>query len=196
MVHDRDQLRKTILGRRDLLPPAERREKSRAVAQRLWALPAFDRSANLLAYVNFRSEVETLPIIGQCLARGKEICVPLTLTRERRLAIYRLTDPESDLIPGYCDIPEPDPARLEPVDPHTIDAVLVPGSVFDVQGGRLGYGGGYYDRFFANEAPQAVRIGIAYDLQVVAAVPLEPHDQKLDYLVTETRTIAMKGATP
>jgi 5-formyltetrahydrofolate cyclo-ligase len=65
----------------------------------------------------------------------------------------------------------------------------MPGSVFDLRGGRLGYGGGFYDRFLQTAAPQALRIGLAYDLQVVAAVPLQRHDQQLDYLVTETRTI-------
>lgn len=192
---ERAALRKEVLAARDGLLPQTRTEKSRAIADRLRGLPDFARAACILFYVNFRSEVETLPLIGECLDRGKEICVPLTIMADHRLEAYALGDPGLDLVPGYCNIPEP--ARgLSRVDPARIDVVIVPGSVFDAGGGRLGYGGGYYDRFLANEAPHALRIGIAFDLQVIDAVPVEPHDQRLHYLVTETRTIHTGNRTP
>lgn len=186
----RNSLRRKILAQRDSLSQVERQQKSQAIHELLWTLPTFCNAATLLAYVNFRSEVETLPLITAWLARGRELCVPLTDPGSHRLIPYLLTDPVCQLRPGYCGIPEPDPARCQAIDPARIDAVLVPGSVFDRQGGRLGYGGGYYDRFLADEAPQAVRIGIAFELQVVAAVPLLPHDQPLQFLVTETGVAA------
>ncbi len=188
---DRQQLRKTILAARNALAKAERAAKSRAIAQRLWQLDAFANARLPFIYVHFRSEVETVGLIRQCLERGKEVAVPLTLTAEKRLDAYLVKDPCHDLRAGYCGIPEPDPERLPRVPPDRIDVVVLPGSVFDARGGRLGYGGGYYDRFLDQEAPQALRIGLAYEMQLVAAVPLAPHDQRLDYLVTEERLITV-----
>jgi 5-formyltetrahydrofolate cyclo-ligase len=78
------------------------------------------------------------------------------------------------------------------VDPASIDTVLIPGSVFDVTGGRLGYGGGFYDRFLSNSAPQATRIGLAFSRQLVDRVPMEPHDQYMDFLVTEEQIFDCK----
>jgi len=139
--------------------------------------------------------VETLPLIAHCLKKGVIVSVPLTLAGDHRLIPYAITDPNRDLAPGYCGIPEP-LKTLPLVNPASIEIVVAPGSVFDAQGGRLGYGGGYYDRFLHTAAPQALRIGLAFDLQVVEAVPLESHDEQLDYLITETRTIRFGRKTP
>jgi 5-formyltetrahydrofolate cyclo-ligase len=182
---ERQELRRRILARRDNLPASDRQRKSLAAADRLWQLDRLSLIHTLFIYVSFRSELETLPLIRRLLSAGKQVAVPLTRTSPPRLEAFLLGDPDRDLRPGYCSIPEPDPARLLRVEPATIEAVILPGSVFDRQGGRLGYGGGYYDRFLATAAPAALRIGLAFELQVVAAVPLEPHDERLDLLVTE-----------
>lgn len=185
----RQQLRRRILVRRDGLTPDERRGKSAMVVNNLWQLDEFANTATLFIYVNFRSEVETLPLIRQCLARGMRVAVPLTDTDNSCLAAVAITDPDRDLRPGYCGILEPAYRRRQAVDPKEIETIILPGSVFDVAGGRLGYGGGYYDRFIADSAPRALRIGIAFEQQVVANVPLLPHDQRLHILVTEERII-------
>ena len=70
-----------------------------------------------------------------------------------------------------------------------VEVIVLPGSVFDEQGGRLGYGGGYYDRFIALQAPQAKRIGLAFEMQIEKQLPLQPHDQKLHLIITEKRII-------
>ena len=190
---DRQTLRKTILAIRDALPEAGRKAKSRAIAEHLWQIAPFADCRAPFIYVHFRSEVATTGLIRQCLVHDKEVSVPLTLTREKRLDPYLITDPAQQLTSGYCNIPEPDPKKAGLFDARRIDVVVLPGSVFDAKGGRLGYGGGYYDRFLTDQAPQALRIGIAYELQVVASVPLLPHDQRLDYLVTEERIIRIKA---
>ena len=195
MRETRTALRAGIMAARDSLSPEERQRKSLAITERLLALPEFAAARHVFAYVSFRSEVETLNLIVHCLDKGVTVSVPLTLPAERRLLPYAITDPVRDLVPGYCSIPEP-MQTLPLVDPDTIEVVVTPGSVFDAQGGRLGYGGGYYDRFLHTAAPQALRIGLAFDLQVVATVPLESHDEQLDYLITETRTIRFGRKTP
>ncbi len=181
----RHTLRQQILNKRDKLPATTRATASKLILQNLWQIPATKEAATIMLYVNFRSEVETMDLFKQCRTQNIRTAAPLTLTRDHRLVPYLITRPDDDLIPGYCQIPEPDSKKLSAIAPDKLDIVLIPGSVFDRQGGRLGYGGGYYDRFLANQAPQALRIGLAYETQVVNKVPTMAHDIPLQYLITE-----------
>jgi len=187
--NDRHQLRTNILAQRDRLTKTERRSKSEKIAENFWQTKEAVGAACVFIYANFRSEVETVGLIRQCLAREKMVAVPYTDVKKKALLPFRINNPVKDLRPGYCAIPEPDPDRATLVSPEKIDIAVMPGSVFDIYGGRLGYGGGYYDRFLANAAPQALRIGLAFELQLVARVPLEPHDQSLNILITEKRIV-------
>ena len=187
--NDRQRLRAAILAQRDRLPRAERSRKSEKIAENFWQLPEAAAAGCIFTYVNFRSEVETLGLIMQCLVRNKVVAVPLTDVRQKALIPFRIVDPARDLKPGYCSIPEPDPLRAVKIAAEKIDIVIMPGSVFDSNGGRLGYGGGYYDRFLQNDAPRARRIALAFEMQLVEKVPLEPHDQPLDILITEKRVV-------
>lgn len=188
-IHEtRAALRKLVLSKRDKQQPSDRQAKSIKAHELLLQVEEFQRANNLFCYVSYRSELETHAIIKECLAQGYKISVPLTLPGQG-LEAYEIADPVHDLAPGYCSIPEPIVARTKKSDPGSIDVVLLPGSVFDLKGGRLGYGGGYYDRFLAQNAPKALRIGLAFEFQVVDLVPTMAHDQPLDYLVTEDRII-------
>ena len=195
MQTDRAALRAKILAQRDQLPPELRQEKSRAIISSLLELPAFRHAGLVMAYVGFRSEVETWPLLLACLSMGKQLAVPRTVVTAKRLTPCLITDPSQDLASGYCGIQEPLPTMPE-ADSRAIELVIVPGSVFDAEGGRMGYGGGYYDRFLLNDAPQAIRIGLAFDLQLVERAPLEPHDQRMHYLITESCTITIGRPTP
>ncbi|NOQ46353.1 MAG: 5-formyltetrahydrofolate cyclo-ligase [Desulfobulbaceae bacterium] len=182
-------IRREFLVRRDQLSKQEQALKSKEIRSRLVSLPVIDQARCLFIYVGFRSEVRTVGFINNCIAIGKKVCVPLTLVESSSLLAVHVTDPDMQLQPGYCSIPEPtgEWARANKVNPREIDVVLVPGSVFDRKGGRMGYGGGYYDRFLSREAPRATRVGLAYELQIVEQLLLEPHDQKMDIIVTENK---------
>jgi len=193
MDEDRQDLRKRILAARDRLSVYDRHEKSKSVMHNFWSLPEMREWSTLFIYVNFRSEIETLELIRRCLNQGIRVAVPLVDAKAVRMIPLLINDPEQDLVPGYYDIPEPDPTKTTQVDAGEIDAAVIPGSVFDIYGGRLGYGGGYYDRFLVNDAPQAKRIGFAFEMQVVEKVPVEPHDQPLDILITEKRIVNMSN---
>jgi len=186
-MDDRNTLRKNKLAARDQVEPVLRKEKSRQIHVLLAGHPVVTGADHLFVYVHFRSEVQTMDLINQLIASGKTVSVPVTLLEESRLLAVQLTDPASQLAPGCYGIPEPTPARIAEaaVDPATIDTVLIPGSVFDPAGGRLGYGGGFYDRFLTEAAPLAARVGLAFELQLVEQVPMESHDQYMDILVTE-----------
>ena len=191
----KNTVRDTILARRDQLSLLEQTEKSKKIIASLEELPEVQQAQTLFVYVHFRSEVQTLPFIRRSIRAGKTVTVPLTLVQEKKLPAVRITDPDSELRPGYCGIPEPDPKLVQTgeTDPGTIDVVIVPGSVFDRRGGRLGYGGGYYDRFLVHAAPRATRVALAYELQVVDTLELQPHDQLMDRLITEENTYSWTG---
>ncbi|MEN8199010.1 MAG: 5-formyltetrahydrofolate cyclo-ligase [Thermodesulfobacteriota bacterium] len=188
---DAQTLRKERLARRDALSDAEREDRSRLICERLIQLPQFQEASCVFIYVHFRSEVATNLLIDHLLERGSEVVVPVTLVAERDLLPVAITRPEEELAPGYCSIPEPIVAIRErqQVSPVDIDLVILPGSVFDERGGRMGYGGGYYDRFVSDKAPQALRMGLAYELQVLERAPLQEHDELLDLITTEKRII-------
>lgn len=192
MNEDRQALRQKILGARDGLSDKERHAKSIAAMHNFLSLPEMQQWSTLFIYVNFRSEVETLELIKRCINQGMQVAVPLVDASAVRMIPMLIKDPEHDLVPGYYNIPEPDPRKSRRLDAGEIEAAVIPGSVFDIHGGRLGYGGGYYDRFLLHDAPQARRIGLAFELQVVYKVPLEPHDQPLDILITEKRIVNIR----
>ncbi len=188
LPEERKALRRRILALRDAMPAAERAARSAAIAAALESLPEVAAAGVLLAFAAFRSEPATMPSIHRWLAAGKTVAVPRTVPGSH-IEPRVITDPGNQLAPGFCGIPEPVAEKTAGIDPQDIAAVIVPGSVFDPGGGRLGYGGGYYDKFLAHQAPGAVRIAIAFDLQVVERVPLLPHDQPVDILVTESRVV-------
>ncbi len=187
---DSNQLRKDILAARNKLSRAEIESKSTAIQQRLLALEQIKNHQSIFVYVSFRSEVATLTLIDTLIAMGKTVVVPITRVQEKRLDAIHITNRLKDLIPGYCNIPEPteELCRTGEVAPEQIETILLPGSVFDKRGGRFGYGGGYYDRFLA-KVPTATRIGLAFDLQIIDKAPLQEHDEILDMVVTESRVI-------
>lgn len=187
---DSTQLRKKILTERNRLTAQEIETKSHAVQKRLLALEEIRNRQLIFVYVSFRSEVATLSLIDTLIDMGKTVIVPITRVREKRLDAIHITNRLTDLEPGYCDIPEPIEALCisRSIAPEEIETILLPGSVFDMRGGRFGYGGGYYDRFL-DKVPTATRIGLAFDLQIIEKAPLQAHDEILDMVVTESRVI-------
>lgn len=189
-----DKVRRNIIAARDRLTSQELEARSREIMAALFRLPEFMAARTVMFYASFRSEVRTPAAIEKSLAVGKRVAIPLSQPDERLLLPYLISDPFRQLKPGYCSIPEPDPAAAIAVEAGAIDVVIVPGSVFDRGGGRLGYGGGFYDRFLAGAAKGAFRVAVAFDLQVVAEeLLLAPHDQKMDCLVTDKELLRFKS---
>ncbi len=178
-------LRKEILNRRAGLDRAEHSRLSRAITGNLLNLPEFGGARCVLAYLSFGSEFDTGPFVSALLSRGCALVLPrIDLTR-RSLTLYRVDDPDLETLPGVWGIREPDPQRCHPADAAEIDAVLVPGVAFTPSGGRLGYGGGFYDALIRGWRNHAPLIAPAFQLQVVDDLPLGPDDEPIDAVVTE-----------
>ncbi|MQL50706.1 5-formyltetrahydrofolate cyclo-ligase [Desulfofundulus thermobenzoicus] len=183
------ELRKDVLKARGSLSPVEVAEKSKRILTRVLSLEEFHRAKTLMAYVDFRNEVKTGDLIVESMARGKRVAVPLTDVAGKRLVPSLLLDFPGDLAPGTWGILEPRPECLRPLEPQELDLVVVPGVAFDRQGNRLGYGGGFYDRFLPQTGPDTVWLAPAFEVQVVPEVYHGPHDCPVHILVTEERVV-------
>jgi len=128
-------------------------------------------------------------MIRRALSEGKRVCVPCTNMDDKSMVASQILDLEDDLCLGNYEILEPRCDCLRPVPPGEIDVVLMPGVAFDPTGGRLGYGGGYYDRFLEKCAPRCLLLAVAFELQVVDHVPCADHDRHVHKIVTEKRII-------
>jgi 5-formyltetrahydrofolate cyclo-ligase len=161
---------------------------SRAITARLLILPELELARCVLAYLSFGSEFDTTEFVRTLQSRGCALVLPRIDLARRNLSLYRVSDPELDTMPGVWGIREPDPERCIPADLGEIHAVLVPGVAFTPVGGRLGYGGGFYDRLIRDWHSPVHLIAAAFELQVVQDLPLGPDDQLVHAVVTEART--------
>lgn len=139
-----------------------------------------------MAYAGFGSELQTGEFLRSVLEQGKTLVLPRVNRHERRLDLYEIQDLECDLKPGTWGILEPDLRACPEVAPDAIDFVLVPGIAFDPEGGRLGYGGGYYDKLLGEGFPTLPPlVAGAFEVQMVEAIPLQEHDVRVGRIVTE-----------
>lgn len=189
MTASKTTIRKHALERRDLIAPAEAHEAADAIKAAALALVgrvAGDARPAVSLYWPIRSEVNTRPLIEALRAQGFPVLLP-AMTAVRQPLRFRDFEPGDELEKGPFGLSEPSPGR--PEGRPTI--VFAPLAAFDRRGIRLGYGGGIYDatlRALRAEGP-VTAIGLAYALQECEAVPSEPHDQRLDFIITERETI-------
>ena len=155
------------------------------------ALPLWREARVLHTYVGaVEGEVGTREVARRALAEGKTVACPRVRWSPRGLDSYAIRSLD-DLVEGRRGLWEPDPARSAPVSDAELDLVLVPGLAFDRSGWRIGFGAGLYDRFLAGvDAP---RVGLAFSLQIQSSLPVEPHDEPVDWIVTEGETIACRA---
>jgi 5-formyltetrahydrofolate cyclo-ligase len=153
------------------------------------ALPGYADAHTVLLYVSaFAEELETRSFILDALARGKRVACPRVDRLEHRLRLYEIQSLSSDFEPGVLGIPEPRACCNELLPPE-IDWALIPGLAFDVRCERLGRGGGHYDRLMPLLRPDAPRWSLAFECQLVTELPVEPHDIRVDGVVTASRLI-------
>lgn len=180
-------LRQSVLEARRAMTPATRQTASRQILAELYTLPDFVAARTVFLYASMADEVQLYPLMEYCLLLEKTVCLPL-ITGPGTMDAVKLPSMDA-LIPGKFGIKTIDPVRCELVPPSVIDLIVVPGAAFDARGRRLGLGAGYYDRFMAERAPQARRIALAFDCQLADCVPVEPHDQIVDLVITESRCL-------
>jgi 5-formyltetrahydrofolate cyclo-ligase len=192
---NRQKLRARFLALRNALAPEQRVVMSERITELVTGLPIFREKTHFFMYCSYQSEVQTMGLLQRCLQAGKSVSVPLAVPNQSRMLSVTITDAGTDLFPGHKGILEPIDYRVQHhvIPPNAIDVVFVPGTVFDRCGHRLGYGRGYYDRFLAT-SPRAVRIGLAFSLQLTDHIPSQSHDIPMDMLITEQEVLMLNRA--
>ncbi|HTB21246.1 MAG TPA: 5-formyltetrahydrofolate cyclo-ligase [bacterium] len=189
------ELRKSVLERRKAMPLSLRLELSESIGRRLLDVPLMRSPsiAQVLFFISHGSEVETGPLRRRCRALGLAVAAPRCEAGPKKLHFYGVDEPEA-LVPGPYGILEP-AADARPADLWIPSLVLVPGSVFDRRGNRLGMGHGYYDRWLASEGRGLPTIGLAFESQLVPQVPATSLDIPVQWLVTENEIIHCASQT-
>ena len=167
---NKKQLRRDMRQKRDALPQSQHQARAQALMEQLEALPAYQNAGTVCAYYPIGSEIPLLPLLTRAMAQGKRVALPKCINKE--LYFYCVSD-LTRLTPGYGNIPEPIGDEPPVADPHAL--VILPGLAFDLQGNRLGYGGGCYDRFLARE-PEHPTVALYYDFQLLPELEHDAHD--------------------
>ena len=165
------------------------KHNSDIITDKLLNLDCIKNAKNIMLYLDFNNEVSTDSLIKKLLNLGKIVSSPITLKEERKLIPSQITDLKNGIQYGAYNIREPKPECSPAINIKDLDVIIVPDVAYDKNCYRLGYGGGFYDRFLENLRKDAVTIGIAFDLQIFDEVPKEAHDAQLDYIVTESRIL-------
>ena len=170
-------------------------QASRIICEQFAALPEYAAADTVMCYLDVRSEVRTRQFLSTALEGSKRIVVPYCL--DDRLGLF-LLDSMDELAAGMYEIPEPKVelralARRK-VDVGRLDLVMVPGVAFDRRGARLGRGKGYYDRLLASVRTDTLLVALAFECQVFAEIPTEPHDVYMDKVITEKAVYQGRGA--
>lgn len=181
---DKIVTRRVLLSRRDALDAVHRSLASARIAERVATL--LPNAGAVAIYAPKGTEVDTLAIDERVRELGGDVLYPRVADDTTVLEFHRAT-PEQ-LLPGRFSLREPAPSDLTLVNIIDIDAFVIPGLAFDRHGWRIGWGRGHYDATLATARPSALRIGLGFECQVIDQIVHEPHDAKLDYVVTELAT--------
>lgn len=185
-VAEKRELRRQILQHRQQLGQPAQEAKSTHICRHFlsWLKANPIGPGRVVAlYSAIQGEANIMPLVQELASLGVSAALPRTQSTDRSMA-FHLVRPRDNLIAGSFGILEPS-VYSPVVKPDDIDVFLVPGIAFTESGARLGYGGGYYDRWFAGRAQGAIRMGVAYETQVVPVLPVEPHDWVMHYILTE-----------
>ena len=192
MIADKLLFRKQALKKRSGLfsSAEEKKEADLKIFENLVASGLTEKAETVLTYVSYRDEADTLKLIEYLLAEGITTAVP-RCRKQGQMDFFTIKSFD-DLKPSFMGIPEPEYDESTLVREFTGALCIVPGTAFDLNGNRTGYGGGYYDRFLSREK-DVVTAGICYSPLIFDEVPSEPHDISVDYIITEKGIINING---
>jgi 5-formyltetrahydrofolate cyclo-ligase len=162
------------------------------IARSVEALPAYKRAKTIMFYMNKGSEVPTTGMISKALKNGKAVLIPFIAKNAEGIKAARILSLRRGLVKGAYGITEPAPRFCRAVPEKMIDLVIVPAVAYDKKCRRIGYGGGYYDRWL-EKIPMGARVGIAFDRQIVNELPQYPGDKRVGTVVTEKRLVRRVG---
>lgn len=179
------ELRKSYLQQRNDMREYDVIHKSKSIGQKLFELDYYKKSKAIFTYVNMGNEVQTKDIIYQAFVDQKIVAVPKIIKASRKMIFVKINSLE-ELSLGHFNVLEPLESDEIISDDDTL--FLVPGAVFDSNGYRIGYGGGYYDKYLST-CKALCTTGLAYDFQLVERIAAQEYDQAVNLVITENRLL-------
>lgn len=179
---DKQALRAEILTRLRTQKEEDRQDKSSRIWERLIQLTDFECARTVLFYASFDGEVETIAMMKRAQELGKRIALPTILSKGEPFVPFFVNNLEEDLEDGPYGIRQPKYHETACAR-DDLDLVIVPGVAFDRRNNRLGRGQGYYDRFLRTLPSRIVTVGLAFDFQIVATLPHQPHDIPVQHVI-------------
>ncbi|MBC8470569.1 MAG: 5-formyltetrahydrofolate cyclo-ligase [Planctomycetes bacterium] len=189
---DKAQLRRELQNCLLSITSQQRSEKSRKACRNLVSIPQFQSASTVMMFLSLPHEVDTSEAILNAWQLGKDVAVPKVSWQQKHMIAVQINSLETGISTEASGLRNPI-ARV-PVAFEEIDLVVTPGLGFDKNGNRLGRGGSYYDRFFANTELKASRCGFGFTEQLVEKIPVEEHDEPVDIVVTEKEIIYIKDS--
>ncbi|UCB44668.1 MAG: 5-formyltetrahydrofolate cyclo-ligase [Spirochaetota bacterium] len=166
------------------IPAEEKIILDRLIERNLFEWPVFQKTKYFSCYISFRSEIDTNSIMEKAIDMGKTVVVPKINTGTKKMNFYIINDTKNCLTEGAYGILEPLDSCKE-ADYGKLDLIIAPGLAFTLRGGRLGYGGGYYDRFLGSHSNMHSCV-LTYDCLILDSLPVKENDIPVDYLISES----------
>jgi 5-formyltetrahydrofolate cyclo-ligase len=190
LLLDKKKTRQRVLQQRRAFSATEKTPAEQRMLKFLQSWEIFRQAKTIHIFISKTDEPDTSPIIESAWESGKTVAVPCVVPESFELFHSQLKSFE-DLSSGALGVLEPSPEGRIAMNPESFDLVIIPGVAFDRQGGRLGYGKGYYDRFLEQTA--AFRLALAFNFQVLEKVPTEKHDVPMNGILTESGIIEVNN---
>jgi len=188
---DKAELRRKLMDCLLAIPSEQRIERSRKACRNLVSTAEFQRASTIMMFLSLPHEVDTSEAILQAWQLGKAVAVPKISWEQRHMIPVQINSLETGFSTGSSGLKNPISGL--PVPFGEIDLVVTPGLGFDKEGNRLGRGGSYYDRFFANDELKADRCGFAFAEQLIDSIPVTEHDEPVRILVTDEEIIYLNN---
>ncbi|WP_392486169.1 5-formyltetrahydrofolate cyclo-ligase [Haloimpatiens sp. FM7315] len=184
---EKRELRKKMNSKRKNLPKDFKNSLDKKIYNKIVLNKNFIKANSVFLFVSYNNEVDTHKIILKALSENKIVSVPKVISKEKGMVALEIKS-FKDLEIGAYGILEPK-ENCKIIDPSSIDFALIPGLAFDENGNRLGYGGGFYDRFLNLMTNSSHKVGISYDFQIVNEIPIDANDMKITELVTDKKVV-------
>lgn len=182
MVKNKETLRKSMQEKLSELSKKERESISKKLQEKLFQSELWKKADSIGIYLSFGTEWDTREIIKQAWNMNKKIAIPKTIPSKKEMNFYQIND-YSEVEKGHMGIEEPIVEKAQYVNKKEIDLLIVPGLIFSEKGYRIGFGGGYYDRFLADFIHPT--LSLVWSNQLVESIPINQYDLPVQYILTE-----------
>lgn len=191
IFENKKTLRKEIITKRNNIDVTEKENKDKKILDRFYDSKYYKEAKHIFVYISYGSEINTKEIINKAFKDNKKVYVPRTEFKTRLMDAVEIKSLDNLIKSSYGAL---EPSKEEPcIDPNELDLIVVPGLAFDRNGGRMGYGAGFYDRYFKKISKEnlskVIKLALTYDFQLLDEVPMSEQDVPVDYIITEKEFI-------